>query len=69
MWVDHFLLPTQFSALHAQNLAMLTYAHLAIIIVARLRSLEGSVRRKEKLRIEKERLEQQKEADLLEQFL
>jgi len=69
MWVDHFLLPTQFSALQAQNLAMLTYAHLAIIIVARLRSLEGSVRRKEKLRIEKERLEQQKEADLLEQFL
>jgi len=69
MWVDHFLLPTQFSALHAHKLSLITYAHLAVVIVARLRSLEGSVRRKEKLRIEKERLEQQKEADLLEQFL
>lgn len=69
MWVDHFLLPTQFSALHAHKLASLTYAHLAVVIVARLRSLEGSVRRKEKQAIEKERIELQREADLLEQFL
>jgi hypothetical protein len=69
MWVDHFLLPTQFNALHAKSLSALTYAHLAVVIVARLRSLEGSVRRKEKQAIERERIELQKEADLLEQFL
>lgn len=69
MWVDHFLLPTQFSALNAQKLSSLTYAHLAIVIVARLRSLEGSVRRKEKQAAEQERIERQREADLLEQFL
>lgn len=69
MWVDHFLLPTQFNALHAQKIASLTYAHLAVVIVARLRSLEGSVRRKEKQAAEKERIERQREADLLKQFL
>jgi len=69
MWIDHFLLPTQFSALHAHKLSLITYAHLAVVIVARLRSLEGSVRRKEKLAIEQERIERQKETDLLNQFV
>lgn len=69
MWLDHFLLPTQFSAIHAKKIGLITYADIAVIIAAKHKSLEASVRRKQKELEKKEKQQLIEEAEILRMYM
>ena len=69
MWVDHFLLPAQFSAIHAHNIGKVTYMQMSVIILRKLKSVEASIRRKLQKQKEKEEEELKKEAETFKLFM
>lgn len=69
MWVDHFLLPAQFSAIHARNIGKVTYMQMSVIILSKLKSVEASIRRKLQKQKEKEEEELKKEAETFKLFM
>lgn len=69
MWVEHFLLPTDISATNARRLGRLTYTDLAVLISAKTRSVEASIKRKLQLIEAKEKKELEQEAEIFKMFM
>lgn len=69
MWVEHFLLPTEISAVNAKRLGRLTYTDLAVLISAKTRSVEANIKRKLQKIEAKEKKDMEQEAEIFKMFM
>jgi hypothetical protein len=48
LWIDHFLLPGQLSALHIKRVGSVTYLEMAALISAKSHAVQSSIKRKQR---------------------
>lgn len=69
MWVDHFLLSTQITALNAKKLGSITHIDMSALVSIKQQALEASIRRKQSKIKKKEEEELKKEAEVFKLFM
>jgi len=69
MWIDHFLMNTQYTAINAKKIGSLTHLEIAALVAVRTRALEASIRRKEQKIQKVEEAELRKESETFKLFM
>ncbi len=69
MWIDHFLVDHQMTALNAQKIGRLTHLEMNALVSAKQHAVDASIRRKLKKIKEQEDADLKKEAAIFEMFM
>jgi chromatin remodeling complex protein RSC6 len=69
MWIDHFLMKEQMTAVNAQKIGRLTHFEITALMSARKQAIDASIRRKLKKIKEHEEAEIKKESAIFEMFM
>ncbi len=69
MWVDHFLLSTQITAVNARKIGSITHVDMTALVSIKTQALEASIRRKQNKIKKREEEELHKEAETFKLFM
>ena len=69
MWIDHFLISTQTTAMNARKIGSITHIDMTALVAIKTQALEASIRRKQNKIKKREEEELHKEAETFKLFM